>query len=212
MLRRLGRGVNRTCRPRGGDDLVDARKVCVLERAAERDRSERRADATDRRVQVVEGRGLHLRRDLGAEAAVLDRLVRNDEPAGAPDGLHDRSRSSGTSVRGSITSASMPSSAASRSAAASASCDEAREGDDGDVAAFAEDAASPIGTGTTGSGTSPVRKYSVLFSMNTTGFGSAIALTRSPAASIGRLGITTLRPGTCVSQLSRLCECCAAPR
>ena len=24
--------------------------------------------------------------------------------------------------------------------------------------------------------------------------------------------MTTFRPGTCVSQLSRLCECCAAPR
>ena len=48
--------------------------------------------------------------------------------------------------------------------------------------------------------------------MKTTGFGSAIALASSPAASAGRLGITTLRPGTCVSQLSRLCECCAAPR
>ena len=48
--------------------------------------------------------------------------------------------------------------------------------------------------------------------MKTTGFGSAIALASSPAASTGRLGITTFSPGTCVSQLSRLWECCAAPR
>ena len=73
-------------------------------------------------------------------------------------------------------------------------------------------AASPIGTGSARLGHLALRKYSVLFSMNTTGFGSAIALASRPAASAGRLGITTLRPGTCVSQLSRLCECCAAPR
>src|SRR6185503_9330430 len=44
------------------------------------------------------------------------------------------------------------------------------------------------------------------------GFESAIALASRPAASTARLGITTLSPGTWVSQLSRLCECCAAPR
>jgi hypothetical protein len=48
--------------------------------------------------------------------------------------------------------------------------------------------------------------------MNTTGFGSAIALASSPPTSAARLGITTFRPGMWVSQLSRLCECCAPPR
>ncbi len=48
--------------------------------------------------------------------------------------------------------------------------------------------------------------------MKTTGFGSAIELASRPPTSAARLGITTFRPGMCVSQLSRLCECCAAPR
>ena len=41
---------------------------------------ERRADPLDRRVELVERGRLHLRGDLGAEAAVHDRLVRDDEP------------------------------------------------------------------------------------------------------------------------------------
>jgi hypothetical protein len=48
--------------------------------------------------------------------------------------------------------------------------------------------------------------------MNTTGFGSATALASRPPTSAARLGITTFRPGMCVSQLSRLCECWAPPR
>jgi hypothetical protein len=39
-----------------------------------------------------------------------------------------------------------------------------------------------------------------------------MALASRPAASTARLGITTFSPGMCVSQLSRLCECCAPQR
>ena len=60
-----------------------------------------------------------------------------------------------------------------------------------------------------GIGTVSRRKYSDLFSTNTTGFGSAIALASRPAASAALLGITTFSPGTCVSHASRLCECWA---
>jgi hypothetical protein len=48
--------------------------------------------------------------------------------------------------------------------------------------------------------------------MKTTGLGSAIALASRPPTSLARLGMTTFSPGMCVSQLSRLWECCAAPR
>ena len=72
--------------------------------------------------------------------------------------------------------------------------------------------ARPIGTGSGGSGTVSRRKYSDLFSTNTTGFGSAIAACRRPAASAALLGITTFSPGTCVSHASRLCECWAPLR
>ena len=120
-------------------------------------------------------------------------------------------RSSGTRVRGSITSASMPSSA-SRSAAASASWTRRDSATIVTSLPRRSVTASPIRTGSILSGIRSLRKYNVLFSTNTTGFGSARARARRPAASTARLGITTLRPGTCVSQLSRLCECWAAPR
>ena len=102
-------------------DLVRARQVGVLERRAERDRGERRADAPDRRVEEVEGRRLACAAISApkppcstASCATTSRPVRLTDSTIV-------SRSSGTSVRGSITSASMPSSAARRSAAASAS-------------------------------------------------------------------------------------------
>ena len=87
VRRRLRRDQHRA---HGPDDLVGARQIGVLERRAERDRGERRAHARDRRVQEVEGRGAHLGGDLGAEAAVLDGLVRDHEAARALDGRDDR--------------------------------------------------------------------------------------------------------------------------
>src|SRR5207248_7857169 len=44
----------------------------------------------DRCIEMVEGGRLHLRRDLGAEAAVLDRFVRDHEPPRASHRLDDR--------------------------------------------------------------------------------------------------------------------------
>jgi hypothetical protein len=72
--------------------------------------------------------------------------------------------------------------------------------------------ARPSGIASGGSSTGSRRKYSDLFSTNTTGFGSAIALSSSPAASAAPLGMTTFRPGTWVSHASRLWECCAPLR
>ena len=115
-------------------------------------------------------------------------------------------------MRGSITSASMPSLAARRSAAASASCTSLDRATIVTSRPALSVTASPIRADGTRSGTSSLRKYRFLFSTNTTGLGSAMAAASRPAASTARLGMTTLRPGTCVSQASRLCECCAAPR
>ena len=72
--------------------------------------------------------------------------------------------------------------------------------------------ARPISIGPGDSGTVSRRKYSDLFSTNTTGLGSAIALRSSPAASAALLGITTFSPGMWVSHASRLCECWAPLR
>ena len=47
-----------------------------------------------------------------------------------------------------------------------------------------------------------------MLSMNTTGFGSRIAVFIRPFASNPFDGIATRNPGTCISQASRLCECC----
>ena len=47
-------------------------------------------DAHDRRIELVEGRRLHLGRDLGPEAALRDGRVHDDEPVRAPHGLDDR--------------------------------------------------------------------------------------------------------------------------
>src|SRR4051812_42448718 len=66
-------------RPCRRADLLAAGQIGVLERRAERHGGERRADPLDRRVEGVERRELDLRGDLGAEAAVADRLVRDDE-------------------------------------------------------------------------------------------------------------------------------------
>ena len=72
--------------------------------------------------------------------------------------------------------------------------------------------ARPIGAGSAGSAAGSRRKYRALFSTNTTGPGSAIALSSRPAASAAQLGITTFRPGTWASHASRLWECWAPLR
>ena len=64
--------------------------VLALERRRERHRRERRADPTDRRVEVVERLLLDLRRHLGAEAAEAHRLVGDDDPVGLAHRLDDR--------------------------------------------------------------------------------------------------------------------------
>src|SRR5581483_4578587 len=76
-------------RAHSGDDLATAGEVPILERRRERNRHERRPDALDRRVQLVESGPLHLRRDLRSEPALLDGFVGDDETMRARDGLDD---------------------------------------------------------------------------------------------------------------------------
>ena len=71
-------------------DLLAAGTVGVLQRRAHRHRRERRADPLDRRLEVVEGCGLQLRGELGAEAAGADGLVGDDRAAGALQRRGDR--------------------------------------------------------------------------------------------------------------------------
>src|SRR5262245_60136982 len=78
------------CRPHGRRDVGASGQVGVLERRAERNRRERRPDTGDGRVELVERHLLHLCRDLGAEAAVKHGLVRDHEPVRAGDGGGDR--------------------------------------------------------------------------------------------------------------------------
>ena len=120
--------------------------------------------------------------------------------------------SSGTSDRTSTTVASMPSSADSFSAAASAR---------GTIAASARIVASPpwrstlarpSSSMTSPSGTSPLLGYRPLCSKNTTGSGSRTAAANSPTTSRGFDGATTFRPGTAIAQFSTDCECWAPNR
>ena len=94
-----------------------------------------RTDSAHGRVEVVERLLLDLRRDLGAEAAEANRLVDDDRAVGL--GAPTRSTvsmSSGCSVRGSMTSQSMPS-PASVSAASERVVGHLAPGDHGDVVA-----------------------------------------------------------------------------
>jgi hypothetical protein len=120
--------------------------------------------------------------------------------------------SSGTSDRTSMTVASMPSSADSFSAAASAR---------GTIAASARIVASPPWRSTLArpsssvispSGTSPLLGYRPLCSKNRTGSGSRTAAASSPMTSRGFDGATTFRPGTAIAQFSTDCECWAPKR
>src|SRR5436190_4747482 len=76
--------------PHGSCDLGASGQIGVLERRAERNRREGRPHTCDGRVELVEGRLLHLGRDLGAESTVPHCLVRDHEPVRAGDGADDR--------------------------------------------------------------------------------------------------------------------------
>ena len=93
-----------------------------------------------------------------------------------------------------MTSASIPS-AASRSAAVSASPTSRDRATIVTSRPRRRTWARPNGTGSGVSGTDSRRKYSDLFSTNTTGLGSAMAECSSPAASAAVAGMTTLSPG-----------------
>ena len=114
-------------------------QVRVLERWAERDRCERRADAPDRRVELVERGCLHLRGDLGAEAAVHDRLVRDDEPVRPGDRLDDRLEVE-RNERARVDHLDLDPLGRELLGGGERLRDEARERDHGDVAAGSDDA------------------------------------------------------------------------
>ena len=195
------------------DDLLGPRPVGVLERRADRHRRERRADALDRRLEVVERGGLELGGELGAEAAGGHRLVRDDGAAGAPHRLrerveverHERARVDHLGLDPVL--AREPVGRLERLA------DHPRERDDRDVAPGAH-ACARARSGSARADRGPPRGGSRATCSRRTrpGSGSAIALCSSPAASAAPLGITTFSPGTCVSQASRLCECWAPLR
>ena len=65
----------------------------------------------------------------------------------------------------------------------------------------------PIGTVYFFSGTSPKVLCSHLCSIKITGLLSSTAEINNPFASYGVAGITTLSPGMCANQDSKLCEC-----
>src|SRR5687768_5810834 len=78
---------------RAPDALGDAGgvgHVVLLERRAERHGRERRTDAADGRVEVVERDLLDLGRDLGPETREAHGLVDDDGAVGAPGRLDDR--------------------------------------------------------------------------------------------------------------------------
>ena len=131
------------------DDRRRAREVGVLERRAERDRRERRADALRSGASSSsKAAACTSRRDLGAEAAVRDRLVRDDEPCRCARPTRRSSR--GRAGRACAGRSPRPRSRRRRAARrrASASSTIARQRDDRDVAALAQRSrASPIGTG-----------------------------------------------------------------
>ena len=110
---------------RSGDRLADgfgdARGIghpVLLERRGERHRRERATDTPDRGVEVVERKLLDLRCDLTTQPSEADCLVNDDRVGwfGAPS-RSIVSMSNGCSVRGSMTSHSIPSPA--RTSAAS---------------------------------------------------------------------------------------------
>ena len=120
------------------------------------------------------------------------------------------SRSSGTSVRGSITSASIPSAGQPLGGGRAPRRPCARGRRSSRHGRGAARASGRARSARSSSGAGSRRKYSDLFSTNTTGLGSAIAAASRPPASAALDGITTLSPGTWVSHASRLCECWAA--
>ena len=119
--------------------------------------------------------------------------------------------SSGKVVRGSITSALMPTSW-SNSAAARATWTMLL------VATMVMSpparftSATPSGIVYSSAGTPPFRRYCILSSKKTTGLSSRMAVFISPLASYGVDGTTTLSPGMWLGHACSDCECCAADR
>ena len=117
--------------------------------------------------------------------------------------------SNGTKVRGSRTSALIPS-LARISAAANAFCAIQDQATMVTSVPCRMIDALPSGTRYSSSGTSPLMPSSCLCSMNSTGLLSRIAEAISPLASAGVDGMTVFRPGIWVNQASMDWECCAA--
>src|SRR5262245_46133258 len=72
-----------------GRHIAASGEVRVLERRAEGDRRERRADPPDGRVELVEGSLLQSCRDLGTEPSVRDGLVGDGQAVGSGSRLDD---------------------------------------------------------------------------------------------------------------------------
>ena len=72
------------------DDLFHARQKFLFKRRPGGDRRKRRGDAQDRTVQIVKNFLLDSRDDFGADAALLDGFVDNDQTAGFLDRIRDR--------------------------------------------------------------------------------------------------------------------------
>ena len=168
----------------------------------------------DRRVELVERGGLHLRGELGAEAAVR-RPPRARRPAGASsrDRLDDRLEVE-RDERPRIDHLDLDALAADSSSAAASDSWTSR---DSATTVTSRPSRTTL--------RAPERDRlgivrdllaaeieRLVLDDRRRGSGSAMADRSRPAASAAVLGITTFRPGTCVSHASRLWECCAPPR
>ncbi len=114
----------------------------------------------------------------------------------------------GSSVRGSSTSASIPS-AARLSAAARASCTIRDQATIVRSLPARLTSACPSGIRYSSSGTGPFLAYRSSCSTKSTGSLLRIDVLSSPLASCGVLGTTTRIPGALTNQDSMECECCA---
>ena len=184
--------------------------VGLLEHRAERHRAERRAQAGDRSIEIVEPVLGDLRRELGADAAEADRFLHHERSvrAGATDSS-TVGRSKGCKVRGSTTSTEIPS-ASSAVAASSASVTMRPCATIVTSVPGRTTAATPSGTSYGSAGTSAVAPSRNLFRTKITGSSSRTDAISSPLASYALDGMTTLRPGMWHTSASRLWLCWAA--
>ena len=96
--------------PDAGDDVGDLRHGRLLEGEVERDHRVLAGDPDDRRPQLVEGLLGDHRRDVAGDAAALDGLLGDHQPAGPADRLeHARRCPSGRASAGRCTSTEIPS-------------------------------------------------------------------------------------------------------